>query len=335
MLWIHGKVLLNIYMLILKKIEKTFNEKIKSINKNNQLIKMKNNTENGLIQLYNDKIEFDIIFIDASHLAKDVLSDAILSWKILKNGGVLIFDDYKWNKLEKNIDKPKIAIDSFLKIYSNEIKILAMKYQVLIQKDKKDFKNENHKLNNYYALTQKINQYKLFSLNYLISYLNFDFTYDLKLSKKVPEFEKKLGYNSLVKNTLDYYLKYKKTVVNASLDNYQLNRFLRPVTNFSKLFPSLSTVLLSKLDKINNYNINKNGKKDENKKKFLNNKIYNIYNFLDKCKAIFMLEKISIIKNNNLYIHKKNTNLYFCNFSFGKGLENTYFIKILINISFY
>ena len=70
-------------------------------------------------------------------------------------------------------------------------KILAMKYQVLIQKDKKDLKNENHKLNNYYALTQKINQYKLFSLNYLISYLNFDFTYDLKLSKKVPEFEKK------------------------------------------------------------------------------------------------------------------------------------------------
>ena len=301
-----------------KKIEKTFNEKIKSIHKNNQLIKMKTNTDKGLLHLYHNNIEFDIIFIDASHLAKDVLSDAILSWKILKNGGVLIFDDYRWNKLEKNIDKPKIAIDSFLKIYSNEIKILAMKYQVLVQKEKKKLINENHKLNNYYSLTQQINQYKLFNLNYLISNLDFDFTYDLKLSKKIPEFEKKLGYNSLVKDTLDYYLKYKKTIVNASLDNYQLNRFLRPVSNFSKLFSSLSNSLFSKL---NSYCKNKNVN--------LQNKIYSIYYFLDKCKGITLLEKISVIKNNNLYEHKKNTNLYFCNFSFWIGLENKYFIKIL------
>ena len=39
---------------------------------------------------------FDIIYVDASHTADDVLSDAVLSWQLLKNDGILIFDDYTW-----------------------------------------------------------------------------------------------------------------------------------------------------------------------------------------------------------------------------------------------
>jgi predicted O-methyltransferase YrrM len=40
--------------------------------------------------------DFDLIYVDASHYAVDVLTDAVLSFKLLKAGGILIFDDYLW-----------------------------------------------------------------------------------------------------------------------------------------------------------------------------------------------------------------------------------------------
>ena len=39
---------------------------------------------------------FDVIYIDGSHAEDDVLEDAVLSFRLLKPGGVLIFDDYRW-----------------------------------------------------------------------------------------------------------------------------------------------------------------------------------------------------------------------------------------------
>lgn len=37
---------------------------------------------------------YDFIYIDASHVKFDVLTDAALAWRLLKSGGVVIFDDY-------------------------------------------------------------------------------------------------------------------------------------------------------------------------------------------------------------------------------------------------
>ena len=76
----------------------------------------------------------DIIYIDASHSAADVLSDATLSWKLLKEGGLLIFDDYLWSPQYPSELTPKIAIDAFLAAFRNEIKILRQDYQVVVQK---------------------------------------------------------------------------------------------------------------------------------------------------------------------------------------------------------
>ena len=40
---------------------------------------------------------FDIIYIDGDHDTSAVLNDAFLSWPLLKEGGILIFDDYKYD----------------------------------------------------------------------------------------------------------------------------------------------------------------------------------------------------------------------------------------------
>ena len=65
-----------------------------------------------------------MIYIDASHYAVDVVTDAVLSFKLLKAGGILIFDDYLWAGDENIIYYPKIAIDSFTNIFSKHIKLI-------------------------------------------------------------------------------------------------------------------------------------------------------------------------------------------------------------------
>jgi cephalosporin hydroxylase len=65
----------------------------------------------------------DYVYIDGSHLAIDVMQDAVLAWYILKVGGMLIFDDYGWGAhTTDEKQKPKLAIDSFLTTYNGHTK---------------------------------------------------------------------------------------------------------------------------------------------------------------------------------------------------------------------
>jgi predicted O-methyltransferase YrrM len=82
---------------------------------------------------------FDFIYVDGSHQAPDVLCDAILSFRLLKVGGVIAFDDYLWQEtLPYGTDPircPKPAIDAFCNIYCRKVKILtAPLYQLYVQK---------------------------------------------------------------------------------------------------------------------------------------------------------------------------------------------------------
>ncbi len=47
---------------------------------------------------------FDIIYIDGNHEAPYVLEDAILSYKKLKPGGWLIFDDWTWDGVQAGLN---------------------------------------------------------------------------------------------------------------------------------------------------------------------------------------------------------------------------------------
>lgn len=66
---------------------------------------------------------FDFIYVDGSHKYDDVYNDAINSYKHLKTGGIIAFDDYYWK-----IDQPKeliphFAIKRFISEYDFEILI--------------------------------------------------------------------------------------------------------------------------------------------------------------------------------------------------------------------
>lgn len=82
---------------------------------------------------------FDFIYVDGSHAASDVLSDAILSYKLLRLGGVLAFDDYLWidptDKDRNPLNAPKLAIDSFVNIYHAKLEVIkAPLYQIYLRK---------------------------------------------------------------------------------------------------------------------------------------------------------------------------------------------------------
>ncbi len=80
---------------------------------------------------------YDIIYVDASHTADNVLSDVMLCWPLLKSGGLLIFDDYLLDmELQPEEFRPKVAIDAFITSYRNYLEIVHRGYQLIVRKRK-------------------------------------------------------------------------------------------------------------------------------------------------------------------------------------------------------
>lgn len=77
---------------------------------------------------------FAAIYIDGSHYSHDVLYDIVLSWRLLRSGGVMICDDYGWLIDEEEIKRPKPAVDAFLTCYRTQYKVLHIGYQFMIEK---------------------------------------------------------------------------------------------------------------------------------------------------------------------------------------------------------
>ncbi len=71
---------------------------------------------------------FDLVYIDGSHQAPDVLFDALLGFKLTRIGGAMIFDDYNWwENLPGGKDllrMPKPAIDAFVNINIRKVNVL-------------------------------------------------------------------------------------------------------------------------------------------------------------------------------------------------------------------
>jgi predicted O-methyltransferase YrrM len=77
---------------------------------------------------------YHIIYVDGSHAAPDVLSDAVLSWALLEPGGVMVFDDYIWAGMTTEQERPRFAIDSFLACFLGQYDELYRDIQVVIRR---------------------------------------------------------------------------------------------------------------------------------------------------------------------------------------------------------
>jgi predicted O-methyltransferase YrrM len=108
-----------------------FMHNIEQTGKREQIQVLVGRSEDQLIALITQQVQADFIYIDGSHMAQDVLVDAVMAWKLLKPGGVMIFDDYLWVIDADNIHKnPKIAIDSFVHVFFPSIQFIEVKTPV-------------------------------------------------------------------------------------------------------------------------------------------------------------------------------------------------------------
>ena len=89
-------------------------------------------SQKTLMQLEPDS--YDIIYIDGSHQADDVLVDVVLSWPLLRQRGILIFDDYQWKPELPPELRPRPAIDAFVTMFRREIEVVDRGYQLMIRK---------------------------------------------------------------------------------------------------------------------------------------------------------------------------------------------------------
>ena len=99
-----------------------------------RLTKRKGSSLHVLPQLLDECERFDVIYVDGSHFADDVLTDGINAWRLLKQGGVMIFDDLLWACYPRARANPAWAINLFLKYRRGEYDILSAFYQIILQK---------------------------------------------------------------------------------------------------------------------------------------------------------------------------------------------------------
>ncbi len=77
---------------------------------------------------------FDIAYVDGSHYAADVYSDAVLIWSLMARGGIVIFDDYAWDLMNDDSERPKSGIDAFMDAIAGQYRVIHNDYQLVIAK---------------------------------------------------------------------------------------------------------------------------------------------------------------------------------------------------------
>ncbi|HXQ12730.1 MAG TPA: class I SAM-dependent methyltransferase [Caulobacteraceae bacterium] len=78
--------------------------------------------------------KFDLIYVDGSHAALDVLIDLCFCASLLKTGGMMILDDYWHDNIEISGPGVKQAVDHFLSVFGRYFAVCAVYRQVVLVK---------------------------------------------------------------------------------------------------------------------------------------------------------------------------------------------------------
>jgi len=113
-------------------IEANFDHNVKVAKQGDRVIKYKGYSQDVLRKLEYDS--FDFVYIDGCHLASCALTDAVLSWDLLRAGGFMIFDDYGLKIDEPPSQRPKTAIDAFIAAFADQIHVREIGSQVILEK---------------------------------------------------------------------------------------------------------------------------------------------------------------------------------------------------------
>jgi lipopolysaccharide biosynthesis glycosyltransferase/predicted O-methyltransferase YrrM len=95
----------------------------------------------GLMTILNEEVlanqdgGFNFVYIDGSHEADDTFLDAELAWRLTRSGGLIIFDDYGWDREPaSSMHHPARGIDAFITLHEGQFELLHRGYQVILRK---------------------------------------------------------------------------------------------------------------------------------------------------------------------------------------------------------
>lgn len=113
----------------LTKLRDVFEENVHASKKPNQTVRvLEKDSYVALAELIAMYQSFDFIYVDGSHEAHDVLTDACLCFRLLKQGGVMLFDDYAGGQGVKD------AFQMFYNAHHTKIEVVGVNYQIAVRK---------------------------------------------------------------------------------------------------------------------------------------------------------------------------------------------------------
>jgi predicted O-methyltransferase YrrM len=115
----------NIELIFYKNIEKSGLKHLFTIKKGNSF--------DVLLDLNKNNEKFDVIYVDGSHTLLDSYTDILLSFQLLKKGGVMMIDDVPFNKGDI-LNSPLEGVKYFADKHEKEMKILHIGYRLFLEK---------------------------------------------------------------------------------------------------------------------------------------------------------------------------------------------------------
>lgn len=112
--------------------QESFETNVKQTGAAQKLIRLTGDSHQILATLPSE--HYDFIYIDGCHLANHVQQDAMLAWRLLKVGGLMIFDDYEWIDSSHPGQETYRGIDAFLDSAQHQLAIVHQGYQVIVRK---------------------------------------------------------------------------------------------------------------------------------------------------------------------------------------------------------
>lgn len=87
----------------------------------------------ALGSLREENAAFDFIYVDGSHQRDDVMIDCLGAWHLLREGGVMLMDDYTWKPENPDAERVAPAVDTFL-AWHDDAEVILRSHQVAVRK---------------------------------------------------------------------------------------------------------------------------------------------------------------------------------------------------------
>ena len=120
---------------VLRNFEPIFDGNVAATGAGNRVTKLVGPSQTVLRAL--PASSFDFAYVDGSHKVGDVLQDAVLTWGLLKPGGIAIFDDYGLvDDVAPGLQAraPARAIDAFVSLLGQTAEVLRRDWQLAVRK---------------------------------------------------------------------------------------------------------------------------------------------------------------------------------------------------------